>query len=610
MAKLMIKAIGLFALTIAYSTGAWAACGVLTDATGVSGTDDRIEVCTMKGPSYASELFGAGSDDLVLGYEADDPDTEMVDEDNQPRVIIEFNTDDGGIATGASAQVTYTLSGAVFAERVGTQFLEVVHASSDDIADNLRRTRTDGGSAGDDFVTFEIEANGAIGPDSMNASMDTNPDDAANPTEDSRVLLVLKLPEVTETAAAMSGLGGGIGVTVDLEASSKLPHFPARGQTWPDQNPRDGETGADAMTDADSGRRTVISRQLSPKGAPLTGLNLQRATAAADATINTEMREMLVVTPPGAQQQWRVAGVTLGETGLDQSDGSRFTVDEGKAGSKDDGDGAGVLVVATEGDFRDGDMLFLSANAKYETDLDTMLEIDGGAATAELDLDESLGTHSVYFVPNGEDPLRSGSITTVFAVAFDQETNVSPRPAVDMIDLKYAGADTALLAYAIAPSSNPDESNIRVRCDSSSDCEVFFACDGADGSGYFGKMAEDIGPRMVNTLQADDLAEIIGAEDEDFMGRMSCEVIGNNINVQVLTRSGDSLVNNTYVGGPLEEQVLAAITAATTAGTHAETAIETATCARLEATEIGDYEADGDATPAMVREAALTAAGC
>ena len=608
MAKLMIKAIGLFGLTIAYSTGAWAACGVLTDATGVNGTDDRIEVCTMMSPRYASELFGAGSDDLVLGYEADDEDTGAVD--NQPRVIIEFNTVDGGIEMGASAQVTYTLSGAVFAERVGTQFLEVVHAGGGDNAqaENLRRTRTDGGSAGDDFVTFEIEATAEVTA-ADNESTDTNPADPTMTVMDSRVLLVLKLPEVTQTAAAMSGLGGGIGVTVDFEASSKLPHFPARGQTWPDQNPRDGETGADAMTDPDSGRRTVISRQLSPKGVPLTGLNVQRDTLAADATINTEMREMLVVTP-GAAQQWRVAGVVLGETGLDQSDGSRFTVAEGKATRKDDGDGAGVLVVTAEGDFRDGDVLFLSANEKYEDDLDTMLEIDGGTATAELDLDLALETLSVYFVPNGEDPLRSGSIKTVFSVAFDLETNVSPRPAGDSIDLKYAGADTALLAYAIAPSSNPDESNIRLRCDSSSDCEVFFACDGADGSGYFGKMPEDIGPRMVNTLQADELAEIIGAEDEDFMGRMSCEVIGSNINVQVLTRSGDALVNNTYVGGPLEEQVLAAITAAMTAGAHAETAIETATCARLEATEMGDYEMDGDMTPTMVRAAALTAAGC
>ena len=77
---------------------------------------------------------------------------------------------------------------------------------------------------------------------------------------------------------------------------------------------------------------------------------------------------------------------------------------------------------------------------------------------------------------------------------------------------------------------------------------------------------------MVETLTAMELAETVGAEDEDFAGRMSCEVIGSNINVQVLTRSGDTLVNNTYVGGPLQADIRAAAMAATTAGKKADAA--------------------------------------
>ena len=84
-----------------------------------------------------------------------------------------------------------------------------------------------------------------------------------------------------------------------------------------------------------------------------------------------------------------------------------------------------------------------------------------------------------------------------------------------------------------------------------------------------------IGARMVDTINADELADIIGADDADFMGRMSCEVIGTSISVQVLTRSGDALVNNTYVGGPLEAQVRDAINNAKAATDAANTSNET-----------------------------------
>ena len=90
-----------------------------------------------------------------------------------------------------------------------------------------------------------------------------------------------------------------------------------------------------------------------------------------------------------------------------------------------------------------------------------------------------------------------------------------------------------------------------------------------------------IGARMVDTVTAAELADIVDADDADFMGRMSCEVIGTNISVQVLTRSGDALVNNTYVGGPLEAQVRDAINnakAATAAADGSQATAEMARC--------------------------------
>ena len=69
-------------------------------------------------------------------------------------------------------------------------------------------------------------------------------------------------------------------------------------------------------------------------------------------------------------------------------------------------------------------------------------------------------------------------------------------------ELQYQGADSAVKAYPIAPHvAGGDESNARIRCDAPTDCQVYVACDGTDGTGYFGKMMTKIPARGVTTLQ-------------------------------------------------------------------------------------------------------------
>ena len=90
---------------------------------------------------------------------------------------------------------------------------------------------------------------------------------------------------------------------------------------------------------------------------------------------------------------------------------------------------------------------------------------------------------------------------------------------------------------------------------------------------------------------------------------MSCEVIGSNIDVQVLTRSGDTLVNNTYVGGPLQRDIGRAISEAMMATGQAKLAVsggaaaKQAACQALEASLADSLEAD-------VLAKARTDAGC
>ena len=340
------------------------------------------------------------------------------------------------------------------------------------------------------------------------------------------------------------------------------------------------------------------------------------ADDGSTGTISPDARETLLISTsvpfPLNPQQLEVASVSVAvNSALAQSDGDGFSVED-NTGRRNDGDGAGSLLVSTSGDFREGDMLFWDANgnAKYDAgmEIDTVMDMSNGMASADFGLDEvSAGRSSTF--PTARIRCAPAALPRRLVSSTACRRTRFPRPQMASADLNYAGAEDALLAYAIAPPSNPDDSNIRVRCDQSTPCQVYFACDGADGTGYFGKMDDMIGARMVDTVNADELADVIGADDADFMGRMSCEVIGTNISVQVLTRSGDALVNNTYVGGPLEAQVRDAINNAKAATAAADASMDTAEMARCQAIANGNPDND-TTTDVNETNVALEEAGC
>ncbi len=90
---------------------------------------------------------------------------------------------------------------------------------------------------------------------------------------------------------------------------------------------------------------------------------------------------------------------------------------------------------------------------------------------------------------------------------------------------------------------------MRIRCDATAPCRVYLACDSVGGAHFFGRLAEPVGMHAVRTVTAIQLAETIGATDADFVGGMSCELLGEDISVQVLVRSGGTLANHTHVAG-------------------------------------------------------------
>ena len=242
------------------------------------------------------------------------------------------------------------------------------------------------------------------------------------------------------------------------------------------------------------------------------------------------------------------------------------------------GDGEGVLSVLTEGHFRAGDRLVFDLDGDGEAREGETLPMEGGTAAGEFLLEDVVpGDYEVLYFPRSGEPLRSGAIVTTFAIEFERSGNSAPPPVRQTVQLEYLNAERALAAYAISPPSDPDRANVRVSCRSSAPCEVYLACDGADGAHYFAGLDRPLDPRTTRTVTAREMMETLDAADEDFLGGMSCEVFGGDIAVQVLQRSGGVLTNTTYVAGPLAGRVRELIEEAE----RAARAARGATCASI-----------------------------
>ena len=134
-----------------------------------------------------------------------------------------------------------------------------------------------------------------------------------------------------------------------------------------------------------------------------------------------------------------------------------------------------------------------------------------------------------------------------FAIEFDEGSNQDPGSKKGSAMLNYAGVDVHAKAYAIPNPGMGDIANLRIKCEMSEACTVFLDCDGQDGMDYFGELGEPIEGGATAVLQAGAIADLLGA-DGGWMGRLSCEVLSaGTASVQVLVRSGDSLINNTFV---------------------------------------------------------------
>ena len=218
-------------------------------------------------------------------------------------------------------------------------------------------------------------------------------------------------------------------------------------------------------------------------------------------------------------------------------------------------DSSGSLIVTAEGSFREGDILFFSSDTAYTAS--EALSVSGSTATASIPLAFAsggafLGTYTLYYVP------AAGVISQrTIPVSYRMDWTLENSKYADSIipvgptAISFDGIVNVAYAYAIPNPTHADVGNLRIRCQGEAECDVFLDCMDTEGNRIGnGNLAEVTlpGNTLVKYSTKTNLLTLLGVRSWE--GRLSCNIMSNrNISVQILTRSGGTLVNNTYISG-------------------------------------------------------------
>ena len=222
-------------------------------------------------------------------------------------------------------------------------------------------------------------------------------------------------------------------------------------------------------------------------------------------------------------------------------------------------DSNGNLVVTARGSFADADVIFFSADTVYAESEALSVNVRTGTATGSFPLSAAAGNvlaaqYRLYYVP-APGMLRQNTIRASYELDYtidDADGGYASRIVETGANrITFSGVNDMAFAYAIPNPAVGDIGNVRIRCQGSADCTVFLDCVDEDGARLgSGDLAEVMipGGALMHYSSKTTLPQLLGVSS--WAGRLSCNIMSDkDISVQVLTRSGDVLVNNTYISG-------------------------------------------------------------
>ena len=533
--------------------------------------------------TVAHEMFGGDAVKLdFLAFDADTPSTMF-----EPKAKLIF----GGSATidpGTEFSVTYTLSNATFADSVSyrdfmwgswsplavTDDTDTTDVNEECTMNNTTLTfaqlanevevERDGGTRGSDSVTFDV---------TIISSLDGD----GNVPSPATAISGLATPALADSAACDHD---GDATTSDVvyqrytQTTRKivfvLPAVNASGLTANTSTTGDNSVDVVVTTKIEQTKSTGTSIMESVSMGHMCG---DREVAKAPGTAGCPVVEAVKV----------ITGITStggsGMISLDPEDGRAVLVGgDGKAldpqritlatvevsansgsGARSPTDGtlitdftddlAGTLAITVMSDsFREDDIVYIDDNSNDKVDGREAFEMSGNSATDTVPLED--GSMTIYYVPNGEDPLKHRTMfSTVAATEFSNVDNRTVSSKAGKAELGLHGIKIiAARAYAIAPPTSNDTTNVRVTCESANEdgCNVFLDCNDQMGMNSFGEAGAMVGPGSTIRWDQDDIADALMVDGWE--GRLACDVLSSDeIAVQVLTRSDGVLVNNTAI---------------------------------------------------------------
>lgn len=541
------RAAALFAVGALFASGAWAQAPTLAQS--VTGAY-----------LVAEELLGSADGTVIRLGSAGGTNTAA-----RPAVRLTI-PDTYTIPEGNEAEVTFTLTGAVFAQNVGASTLDLRASGSDHpgtVAAGLSTEVVEGGAVGDSSVTFLMEATGEIATNTRISFW--VPDIRVTPTAIGRI----PNPAGAGTVPVL-----GVGIVASLVERRAVRGTAATAIPFP------GVSGGEdtPMTSTMMAMNNYMNRQVvmfgdvvniamgSSEGNTATvALNARTMFASSNAT---HMAQGSTTATRALRVGTLTVSINGGGTPADSTDpvaGQIYTLDPGRpavdynntADREDDqlaSSFAGNVDVVIKGAFKTGDMVFYGSPP-------TAAKISDGMAAVSVPLTVEGSQTPFIYVPGGIDPLRPGTITAVAMLNFSAAGNDPGRPAMSMGTISYAGVGVEAYAHGVVRGGGTDSSYVRVRCADAKGapaCVVFADCHDQDGMNYFDE-AGAVPAGATAVVSSDMIAAALGGGWE--RGRGACDILSNgSLEVQHMVRAGHVLVNNSaVVGRSLSENRLKSI---------------------------------------------------